>query len=194
MSPAVPPTDAQWMDGSYVWHPFAEVLMDPTIQDPATYEPTMELAGGYVNADTFVSGPPRDITLTWGLPFQGMGPAALLFPLQLHHAVVTISLSVDHAIGTRGVISGILDPNELITSFEQVAVALDDAFCSSATVVALVDELASTCDIGLDGTQDPTKTCDGISIGLGFTAKAAKLGAPSAPLVPADGCAGSTGG
>ena len=47
-----------------------------------------------------------------------------------------------------------------------------------------------------DGTNgDPTKTCDGISVGLGFEGLAIKLGdiAPKADP-PADPCAATDGG
>ena len=47
-----------------------------------------------------------------------------------------------------------------------------------------------------DGTNgDPTKTCNAISIGLGFNAKAVKLGAVAPPAQPKpDPCATGTGG
>ena len=38
-------------------------------------------------------------------------------------------------------------------------------------------ELIQASDIMQDGTQDPTKTCDGISIGIGFEARVVQLGA-----------------
>jgi hypothetical protein len=41
-----------------------------------------------------------------------------------------------------------------------------------------------------DGTQDPTATCDGISIGIGFDASVVQLGAIADPAPPAtDPCA-----
>jgi hypothetical protein len=35
-----------------------------------------------------------------------------------------------------------------------------------------------------DGTQDPTRECDGISIGLGFEMTRVVIGAVAAPVAP----------
>ena len=44
-------------------------------------------------------------------------------------------------------------------------------------------------DILIDGTQDPALTCNGISIGLGFTLTEVRLGEIAPPLVwPEDPC------
>jgi len=40
-----------------------------------------------------------------------------------------------------------------------------------------------------DGTQDPTQTCDGISIGLGFDGALVQVGAAVAPTSPPNPCA-----
>ena len=45
-------------------------------------------------------------------------------------------------------------------------------------------QIAQASDILTDGTQDPTKPCDGISIGLGFDGALVQLGTPVAPPPP----------
>ena len=42
----------------------------------------------------------------------------------------------------------------------------------------IIEQVKRASDIMVDGTQDPTKTCDGISVGLGFEAQAGALGNP----------------
>jgi hypothetical protein len=39
-----------------------------------------------------------------------------------------------------------------------------------------------------DGTQDPTKVCDGISVGLGFDMKPAQIGVVAPPAAPSMSC------
>ena len=57
-------------------------------------------------------------------------------------------------------------------------------------------QIEQASDILTDGTQDPTQTCDGISIGLGFDALPDQLGTTAPPLpqaVPCDIDAGDAG-
>ena len=62
-------------------------------------------------------------------------------------------------------------------------------YCGSAPLEALLDQIRAASDIMKDGTQDPNMPCDGISIGVGFTAKRVQLGGEApAPEPPADPC------
>lgn len=45
--------------------------------------------------------------------------------------------------------------------------------------------LRQAADIMIDGSQDPTQTCNGISIGLNFTAARAQISSVAPPMVPA---------
>ena len=49
-----------------------------------------------------------------------------------------------------------------------------------------MDSIRQASDILKDGTQDPNEECDGISVGLGFEAKAVVVGdiAPAPQPVP----------
>ena len=71
--------------------------------------------------------------------------------------------------------------------------ARGDLFAPLLVTRPLLDGFASSirksADILADGTQDPNRTCDAISIGLGFEAVAAKVGAvAAAEPAPADPC------
>jgi hypothetical protein len=76
----------------------------------------------------------------------------------------------------------------LSAAIQQLAGTFDAALCSGATIDSLLAEIAQASDILQDGTQDPTRTCDGISIGLGFTGSLVKLGAPVAVPPPPNPC------
>jgi hypothetical protein len=54
--------------------------------------------------------------------------------------------------------------------------------------------IGQASDILQDGTQDPTKTCDGITIGLGFEADAVLLGPAVPPPPPPIVCPTGDGG
>jgi len=51
------------------------------------------------------------------------------------------------------------------------------SLCSGGPLFdAVAQNVRAVSDIMRDGTQDPTQTCDGISLGMGFTAKPVQLG------------------
>ena len=84
-----------------------------------------------------------------------------------------------------------LDTEELIAAFGQSAGALDATLCDSTALASVVQQLRAASDIMKDGTNgDPSKTCDGISVGIGFSAQSVKLTGRAAPAPAApDPCA-----
>ena len=76
------------------------------------------------------------------------------------------------------------------------ALELDPTLCPGPTTVqSLLGELEEASDILLDPSGDPGQPCDGVSIGLGFSAQRVTLGAvaPAVPPPPAVSCS-TTGG
>ena len=69
-----------------------------------------------------------------------------------------------------GVLSGILPTEEAVSAVVTFATAMKPGI-DSQTLTVFEDAVRQASDILVDGTQDPTKACDGISIGLGFTAE-----------------------
>lgn len=69
--------------------------------------------------------------------------------------------------------------------------SFDPSFCdlNGPTMASILTQVEQAADILVDGTQDPTKTCDAISIGIGFDAVAVTLGPVVAAPVPTDPCA-----
>jgi hypothetical protein len=85
----------------------------------------------------------------------------------------------------------VLDTEELVAAMKAVAGSFDISLCSGPTFDSIAQQIRAASDIMSDGTNgDPNLVCNGISIGLGFDAKPALLGAVAAPVTPPpDPCA-----
>jgi hypothetical protein len=81
---------------------------------------------------------------------------------------------VDRRSGTNGIIAGILDVNEIAEEARRVA--RDTLECNESVATTAANRGREAAEILFDGSQDPKKSCDGISIGLGFEMKAASIG------------------
>jgi hypothetical protein len=153
------PMPPKW-DGTDSWPVTPELLTDG-----------MTIAGGskvqfpmsYVTNNTWVSGSKGNVTLA--LAISG-------FTLNLTVANAQISMQMDaaHKTATNGIIGGVLNTEALTTQLQMVAGSFDPSLCMGPTIDSIITQIKQASDIGSDGTQDPTKTCDGISIGLGFDA------------------------
>jgi hypothetical protein len=124
-----------------------------------------------------VSSPPGAFEIR--LRLEGMHLA-----LPLNHAILTMDLAPDRSSASMGVIAGILEVEAFIEEMRQMAGAFDPALCEGTTFDSLADQLRQSADILSDGTQDPAKTCDAISVGMGFEASAVQLGPVAAPVPP----------
>jgi len=103
--------------------------------------------------------------------------------LVLHKARMAMDLDGGHQNALTGMIGGVLDTEEFVAEIKKIAGNIDPSLCAGPTVDSIVAQMRAASDILKDATQDPTKPCDGISIGLGF--KAAKIGVGAvAPPVP----------
>jgi hypothetical protein len=96
-----------------------------------------------------------------------------------------MQLDAQRATATLGVISGVLSTAELLAMappvIDTIGLDFDKSFCSDGGSKAEQTQVRDTSDILSNGTQSPSKTCDGISIGLGFDAVRVELGAIGAP-------------
>ena len=109
-----------------------------------------------------------DIPLeVWGIPFA----------LTVHDPIVSMRLAEDHQSATLGVIAGTLSTSDLMTTLRRVAgVLAPEDLCSGDVIDGIIEQLEEASDILLDHSQDPTRPCDAISIGLGFEARRVELG------------------
>jgi hypothetical protein len=158
-------------DGSDLWPVRPEFLVNPTdITSGSKYSfPT-----SYVTGNTWVSGPKSTVVLD--LPISLLAPS-----LTIHDAVISVQLDPTHKHGSKGVIAGVLITEELTAQIKTNAGSFDSGLCSGTTLDMIILQITQASDILHDGTQDPSKPCDAISIGLGFDAEIVKLG----PIAPA---------
>ncbi|MFT3763924.1 MAG: hypothetical protein QM820_00115 [Minicystis sp.] len=154
-------------DGNDQWPVIPELLVDAA---DITKGSKVKFPNSYVTGNTWVSGSKGDVVLS--LSISGFS-----LDLTISSAQIMVTLDPTHKTGTKGVIAGILATDTLISELKKVAGAFDPSLCSGPTIDSITSQIAQASDIMKDGTQDPTKQCDGISIGLGFDASIVKLGA-----------------
>lgn len=154
------PAPSEW--STYTWDRLADV-------------PVTSFPNGYVAGDTWVSGPPQDIVFIVRL---GDPPAEVR--LRLHRGQIVARLSDDHTRITDGTLAGVLGVDELKAALVACAASLLPA----SDIGALVDRAA---DIMIDGTQRETAICDGVSLGLAFTARASQTSTDPVTVPPVDG-------
>ncbi len=157
-------------DGKDCWPVAPELLTDAA--DIKTSSVIFDKSA--VTGNTWTSGAAATITLS--VP---TGPSTIT--LTIHKAQVSLTLSADHKSATGGIIGGVLDTEEFIKEIKTAIYSLDPAYC--ALIGTVEKQIRQDSDILNDGTQDKTKTCNGISIGFGFTMKEVQLGGvgPKAP-------------
>jgi hypothetical protein len=172
---------APTFDGSDVWPVLPDLLTNPA--DITTT--SVQFPASYVNDQTWVSSSVGAGVVPLILPVGG-GP----LNLTIEHAQIAFTMDPTHRTGTNGTISGVLSTQAFVTALQVLVSAFDPAFCdpNNTTFEAIAEQVAQASDILLDGTQDPTKTCDGISIGLGFNAALVQLGSVAAPVTPPNPC------
>jgi hypothetical protein len=174
-------------DGTDMWPVAPELLCNPDMPDVTCSKVTFDKS--YVNEGTWVSGSPGTLDLT-------VGVAGFSLTLNIQKAILSMELSADRKKATNGVIAGVIPTEALVEQLRNIAGAFSQELCEGTTVESLLDQIRAASDILQDGTQDPSKTCDGISIGLGFDAGEIQIG-PVAPKTPpgTDPCAaGGMGG
>jgi hypothetical protein len=168
-------------DGTDTWPVAAASLSNPAdITSCKGHFPS-----SYVVGDVWVSGPSAGALAIAAPSTSGLGSTLII-----HQPVIYATLSADRTKLTGGIIAGVLSLDEVSADLKKTAGGFDPSLCSGSTIDSILAQIAQASDILADGSQDPTKVCTGISIGLGFTAKAVTLGdiAPEPTPTP-DPCA-----
>lgn len=153
----------------------------PYIQDPQVAIP-----GAYINKGTFVNGTGgASVKLSLSISGQSLSLTINKAIISFKHNPATKSLE-------EGTIAGVINTEEFVNGISSVAGRFSTDLCSGSTVEGIKGSIRQASDMLADGSQDPSKSCDGISIGLGFTAK--QVGAPTKTVTPGeappDPCAG----
>jgi hypothetical protein len=169
-------------NGSDVWPIDASSLVDPAKPDSAKTKFTItELEGGTVEA-----GPPSQFNLL-------LNVAGFNMVIPIRQARMSFKFDPDFASISEGQIGGVIRTEDMVKEVARVAAAFDVAFCNpqNPALQSVLNGVRRASDIMQNGTQDPTKVCDGISIGLGFTMKPVKMGKvvvavppPANPCIP----------
>jgi hypothetical protein len=156
---------------------------DMTEEWPYLDDPKIDVTGAYIKDGVFVNGQEgTDIRLSLQISGQALS-------LSINKAIITFK----HADGELqdGTIAGIIKTTELTEGIRKIAGQINKDLCSGSTIDTILNSIKQSSDMMYAGDQDPTKECDAISIGIGFTAKQIKgpgeEKAPGAP--PADNCA-----
>jgi len=168
----------QW-DGSDAFPLGPDCLSDPS-------EPYLSAKNVFLDSTIqfgqYRSGPEANFNLV-----LGDGEDAIFAPIPIHHARFEMKLTPGLDGAVEGQLGGVIDTEDFVAGIAKAAAKFDTVFCdpSSYTLQIILDQIRRASDIMKDGTQDPTHECDGISIGLGFTMKAAQLGPVAPPDPPA---------
>lgn len=154
-------------DGTDKWPVSPELLSDP--MDPESS--TVIFANSSVTGSLFDAGKNETFILT--VPLKTMTSSASI-KLTLYAAHTTMTLAADRKSATGGMIGGVLNTEEFVAEVKKVGALLN--LCGTAVFDNLLTQVRQASDIMTDGTQDPDKTCDGISMGLGFEMKEVQVG------------------
>ena len=156
------------------WQLVPELLNAPKMQ---ASDAAVQFMNSYLTKNTWVSGDKGTVNLS-------LAVAGFNLNLTIASAVISMELGSDHNTATNGIIAGVLNTEDFITQLTNVIGAFQSSLCNSSTLDSILNQIRQASDILHDGTQDPTKVCDGISIGLGFEAANTMLGTVAPPAMP----------
>ncbi len=142
---------------------------------PYRQDPQVAISDAYINKGTFVNGT-GGASVKLALYIQGVS-----LDLTIAHAIITFDHSAANDL-TNGTIAGVISTDELITGIEKVAGRISTQLCGGSTLDSIKQTIKQASDILADGSNKAGVNCDGISIGIGFTAK--KVGNPTKVAPP----------
>jgi len=160
---AMPP---KW-DGTDKWPVEPGLLNDP--MDPESSAITFPNSS--VMGATFDAG--KNGTFILSVPVKTQSKSTSI-KLTLYSAQMKMTLADDRKSATAGMIGGVLNTEEFVAEIKKVGDLLN--LCGNPLFDNLVTQVRQASDIMSDGTQDPSKTCDGITMGLGFEMVGAQIG------------------
>ncbi|MRG96997.1 hypothetical protein GF068_34490 [Polyangium spumosum] len=154
-------------DGTDTWPVEPALLSDP--MDPLST--TITFPKSSVTGTLYDSG--KNVQVILSVPVRTANDSTSI-KLTLYSARMTMNLSDDRKSATSGMIGGVLNTEEFVAEVNKIGALL--SLCGNPLFDNLVNQVRQASDILTDGSQDPTKTCDGISMGLGFDMVEAQLG------------------
>lgn len=144
----------------------------------------LTIAASYVINGTWVAKLHGELVI----PTRALGTGAVAtLDIPVRDPVITMDLLPNHEGATRGTIAGVVPLASFLTVITNLAATFDPSFCpggGSVTLQSILANVSQSADILADGSQDPTKPCDGISLGIGFDATRVQLGSIAPPTPP----------
>lgn len=175
--------------GSFSDDPNVKPTFSPSDDWPYLKDPQIPISGAYINKGVFVNGT-GGATVKLALSISGQN-----LTLNINKAIITFKHNPATKSLEEGTIAGVINTEEFVNGIASVAGRFSTDLCEGSTVEGIKDSIRQASDILSDGTQDPNKTCDGISVGIGFTAK--QVGNPTKETepgeAPPDPCKGGGG-
>jgi hypothetical protein len=141
---------------------------------PYLHDPQVPITGAYINKGVFVNGKGGS-QVRLNLTFSGQ-----TLNLTINRAIISFKHNPGGKSLDEGTIAGVIRTEEFVSGIGQIAGSF--GLCEGTTVEGIKSSIRFVSDMMADGTQDPAKTCDGISIALGFTAK--QVGTPTTEAPP----------
>jgi hypothetical protein len=160
-------------DGNDVWPLYCDLLTDckdtGTTQLEGGNQSKVKFPNSYMSGRTWVSGPGSNVTVT-------LAVGGVTFSINIAKAVITADMAAGNASATNGVIAGVIETEQVVSTVAQMAGRISTGLCDGSALDGVKASIRKASDIMKDGTQDPNATCNGISVGLGFDMQAVKLG------------------
>lgn len=160
--------------GSDCWPVLHETLTDP--KDVASAKTTFATAKLVNNRWDSNGEQVFDLTLN---------VAGLALPITIHRARMSVQLAPTHQGGALGQIGGLVKTEEFVSRLRIVAGFLGSTACDVFDST-LANQIRRASDLLEDGTQDPTKTCNAISVGIGFSLRQVGLGTVAPAATPVE--------
>lgn len=160
-------------DGKDCWPIFSESLIDP--KDATTAKVVFPV--GKLTNDQFDSNGNTNVVL----PINILGQTV---SLKVYHVRITFQFSKPHDGAALGQLGGFVKTEEFVQTLKQAAGTVKMSNCGLFDL-AIANQIRQASDILDDGTQDPAKTCNAISVGIGFTMLPLTYGKIAPPTQPA---------
>jgi hypothetical protein len=125
--------------------------------------PVITFPRGYIAKGVWVSGDPAPLNLIAPVT------AVAFFPIELHHAAITLELNDTRTTGFHGLVVGAVPVTSVKSMIDPIADFV--GVCPGTTLYeSMITGSMRTADvsIGAPKLQDVEKTCDGISTAIGF--------------------------
>lgn len=146
-------------------------IADESVTGQSLLSPVVSFPKSTLDGTTFDSGPNASGPDGWVLvQVETVAVRIPIHKMRIHGTLKSGSID-------DGIISGIIKTDELIAETKRILGTANQAFCSGSVFDGIATQIKQLQDIRDDGTQDPGKPCNAISIGLGFSAQKVRLGA-----------------